>query len=619
MGWAEVGEEMSSPILGFDPNSGKPIKGFDPNTGLPVFAEQVQSKAEPSQLSLAGDAVARMGKSLVKSTVAPFAHPLDTMIALGHLPVDLLQAQGAEFSKAKTAYDQGDKGKAALHMLAYLTPVIGPALHSIVTRTQQGQGPEVAGELTSMFAAPAMLSAAAKALPKAANVGSLLRTSNTTPEAFATDWAQAEGVPLSAGAVTDRPIVRAIQKGAQETTLFGSGIAPRAEAAMQQGFATLGDHLAQQTGGRAADLATAGSRATDTLTSVVKARGAEATTAYDLLRGMEAKDPSAFSVDVASAQNALKPLYDQMAASAAVVQPQGAQARALQALFKLMSAPNTAPLSVVDEALGDLKGVLRASGESEPWSRGTGAIAQVVKKLDGEVQAAALRGGGQDALQLLREGRAWTVEKYDAADLLDKFREEPLATARALTAQKDGGIAKLQTLQRIAPEALPDLGNAWLEDLFTQHLTPDAKKFNPGAMFSEWSKLGKGTKQAIFGEAIAQNPNYLHDLDNFFLSMKQASMNPNPSGTASQLLNAGKLGGLMQSGNAVYAIVQDLGSAGLAKALNSPTVVKALTRGLNVPVQAPATRTAQAMSAIVQAFQAAGLPIPVTAQANKDQ
>lgn len=144
--------------------------------------EALSSYAQPSkplasgsvnastQMDQAIDQVSRFGSKLASNLVAPIAHPIDAMIGLGNLPGDLLHAQGEEYTKAKDAYSSGDKGKAALHTLAYLLPVIGPMLDNYIDRTKNGQGPEVAADITTMFAAPKLSSMAAEGLAGAQNL-----------------------------------------------------------------------------------------------------------------------------------------------------------------------------------------------------------------------------------------------------------------------------------------------------------------------------------------------------------------------------------------------------------------------------------------------------------------
>ena len=555
---------------------------------------------QPSQLGMAVDAVGRMGKQVVKNVAQPFLHPLDTMISLGHLPVALLQNQGAEFDKAKDAYDKGDKGKAALHALAYLAPVVGPMLDSFATRTAAGEGPEVAGDVTSMF----LPVPAAKKLPAVVQVGGKAVAS---PERAAVEFGLQNGIPVDAATATGNAALKGVKTMAEKATISGAAIARKGNEVRAEKMATLGEQLAAKANnaGQAVTIPEVGERLAKATQEAATNAGTAAKGEYAVLGKMETANPVAFAVDVKSVQDKIRPLHQQMEQSADLMVPGSASARALTAMRRLMSGPNTQLASVVDDALGELKGSLRSVSESDPMSKGAGQLSEIVKSLDNEVRSAVGRGGGKPGLDALDRGRAATVRKYDALDVVDQMKAEPVGTVAAITRGKDGGVAFLRDVRKHAPQELPNVGRAVMDDLMDTIADP-LKRDVAGA---KWAALGPETKRALFAETLKREPNYIKDLDNFFLLAKKLKENPNPSGTATTAAIGGTAG-MVATGHFMIPLMSELAGASITAAMRSPRVVRALTRGLRLQTGAGAAAKAAATSEIVTALKSAGLPVP---------
>jgi hypothetical protein len=201
---------------------------------------------------------------------------------------------------------------------------------------------------------------------------------------------------------------------------------------------------------------------------------------------------------LAAPRAALKPLYDDLMESNKLVPLQGGKGRALVALHKIMNAPDVAPLSTVDAALGDLKSMARAD-IPELRTAGQGTAAAAVKELDTAVRGAAMRAGPQ-AYDALTNGRAATVAKYQAADVLEELHAEPVKTVQGLTAPKDSAIQKLRAVTSQVPAATPELARAYLEDLLSKP-----------QKVADWRKLGPETKATLFPDA-----GHVKALDQFF-------------------------------------------------------------------------------------------------------
>lgn len=468
--------------------------------------------------------------------------------------------------------------------------------------------------LVGDVATPIALAEGIRVMPK-----KILPSMRSMPaqDAQAVDWAQQQGIPLSAGTMTGSPVIRGTEQGAQKTSLIGGKIGSDAAQATRKGFATLGDSMAEEAnnGGTAHTFETAGADAASRARSRVASFANEADDAYSAIRQAE-QNNSVIGVDLKASRQSLESLHKELSAQRDAIGglPPGAKANALVALDKLMRVKDaSAPLTVVDSALSELKAILRDASAGANVDSGTGALAKIVKELDTQVVNAA-KSSAPGIYDKLMEGRTATINKYNAADVLDVLQgsdgSKVSRVAQQLMAPKDANMAQLRKIATEVPEAMPHIGRAYLEDMMAR-MTADPGELKN--MLAEWQKLGMGTKRTVFAEALKEKPSYLTDLDNFFLAAKRAGANANTSGTAAQAANIGKLTTLAGAGFInptvwLFAGLQELGAAGMAKALQSPTVVRALTRGLNLPSMAPAAVKAGAVASINTALKAQGLP-----------
>jgi hypothetical protein len=313
----------------------------------------------------------------------------------------------------------------------------------------------------------------------------------------------------------------------------------------------------------------------------------------------------AMAVDLTDVKAALRPIRDRMAAGADIAPLMGPKADAFRALTRIIDGPNHAPLSVVDEALGDLKALARGgkNGPALPELRtaGAGTAAYAVSRLDAMVRARAAQ-AGPGVLAALEEGRAATREKVAAGDLFETLREEPVQAFEQLTAPGDKGINLLRSIRDVAPTQMMDVARAWLEkqlDLAQQ----EGGFGHADKMWANWQAMGKQTKQILFSA-----PGQTQALDRFFLLAKRMAENPNPSGTAHTLtaLNVGSVPVM----------------AGLAKMLYTKRGVDALTtwlsagqatRGASAGAGAGSAARAAAWLGVRAAAQRAGWSLPAQA------
>jgi hypothetical protein len=295
----------------------------------------------------------------------------------------------------------------------------------------------------------------------------------------------------------------------------------------------------------------------------------------------------------------------------------GGKADALRALDRIINGPDHAPLSQADGALSDLKAMSRSQTVPELRGAGKGTAAYAAQQLDGAINM-ALESTSPKTQAALQRGRAATRAKYQAGDVLDlleRGRAEPVATFKTLTAPGDSGIKLLRKVQQLAPERMPDLGRAWLEQRLDLAGDIQGGFGHADALWRDWTKLGTETKRVLFPEQ-----GHAEALNHFFLLAKRLSENPNPSGTAHTLAAGAQLTAL--GAFPLAAIKAQIGAYALSKLLYTPKGVAALQRvmragGVPTPGAAVAAgaRTAQATAYVdlVAAAQSAGVPLPLAA------
>jgi hypothetical protein len=560
-----------------------------------------------------------------------FWHPIDT--AKG-----MLTAQDEVRQKAHEALKRGDYGEAIAQGIYWMLPLIGPRLSQSDDMLQRGEYAKGTGAIVDA-AAQVVAPEVARRIPSI-QVPALARNVNAAERA-AVDFGMREGIPVDVPTATGNPVLRGAQKVADHTSLTGSFVGRSAGEARAQGFGTVGDRLAA----RANPLPVTAQQAGQAVTDAVSQRAADLTTdagnAYTKLRnfeqqqagriqatgGIQAPATSAkpftnvpLAVDITPTKAAMKSTYDGLLRKKELVGSlMGDEARALTSLDALMQAPDMAPLSVADAALSDLKSLSRVD-QAFRRTTGQGVAAQAVASLDRSVVAAAkqfdglngtAKGGAFDALM---DGRAATVNKYKAIDVLDSLRKggaEPVAVFNQLTASKDSAIALLRRVQREAPKALPQLGRAYLEGLLEKAKASGGFGRTDG-IFNDWQRLGADSKQMLF-----RDPGLVKDLDSFFLLAKKAAENPNPSGSA-------YVGGLLAHGyffhNPVTGVAYEVGMGALSKALHSPSVARAMVRGMRMPLGNKAG-VAAVTTELATAARNAGIsltPVPLGAGATPE-
>ena len=329
-----------------------------------------------------------------------------------------------------------------------------------------------------------------------------------------------------------------------------------------------------------------------------------------------ATEAQRFAIDLRADKAALKPIFDRLMKKRELTgQLMGSEGRAATALDSLVNGPDFAPLSVVDEALGDLKSLARNGDLPELRSSGQGIAAQAVKQLDARVRARASQ-AGPDVLDALESGRRATTAKYltkDARDLIAGQSSEPRAIFNRLTANDDAGLSKLRELKVMAPDEVPNVARAVLEDILEHPTSEGGFQFGAKA-HADWNRLGAETKRLLYPK-----PGQVEALDNFFLLAKKIGESPNPSGTAltnNSFFQTGLLFTVPQYGVPIVA-----GSGVLSKILHSPKAVQFLTTGMRMSINAKPAAQVAAAAQFARAAKEAGvvIPFPKAAEASPER
>jgi hypothetical protein len=522
--------------------------------------------------------------------------PVQTVKALG-------QAQGAVGQKAIQSFQSGDYLSGLRHAIGYMLPLIGPQIDAMgdemATNPAHALGSATGFGLAMAAPDSPVVKSALQSLP-AMPVIPKYRNPNAV-QAAAVDYARGEGIPISAATATGNKFVQGVQKLADYSPI-GSVIGENAKAAEAAGFTRVGGKLADQVYPTPMVPETAGAKVGARFDDTISGLRQDADSAYGDFR-VAAQDPKnaisvpsgpptangaqpmqdmAMPVDVRALKQNLQPKFDDMQWMPVADRNSSAGYTAIK---KILEGPDFIPATSAEMGLGGLKSLARdaASPDLRNVSQGIGADA--AGQLQGAIDQAAAK-AGPDVLKALQDGRALHAEKMGTADVMDKLRDEPVQLFNQATFAQDAGVDQLREVAKIAPAEMPMLGRAYLDKLLGM-ATAEGGFDKAGTLASQWQNLGPATKKILF-----KNPMLVQNLDKFFSAAKQASLNPNPSGSA---LTGAIAGGVTYAfHDPVHGVPMIIGEGPLSKLLHSPAGVDALTAGLKVPV---ANKAAASMAA----------------------
>lgn len=484
------------------------------------------------------------------------------------------KAQVDQFTKAKQAYHEGRISEAVGHTIAGALPLVGPAAANAGEQIGSGDISGGLGAGAGLIAGMKAPEVVGRVLPKSVGVPGL--GGPVEPKAAAAvAEGLAQGVPLDAATATGRPIVATLQKAASDS-IGGAGAAERFKAAQQAGLATVGEQLASKANERAGvpgpsvTPENAGKGAISKVQSKIDEFSQTADAGYGKLRAIEDKQP--IPVDLRGVKAALEPMYRTMAVGADIAPLQGAKAGAVRAIARILEGPDVAGASEVDSALSDLKSLARSAQDTPGAAAANRAVAQVHQAVIRAVSQA-----GPEALRALNDGRQATTAKYAAIEMRD-FLEgntgEGVGAYGRTVAPKDANVGRMREIAKLAPEAMPEIGRAFLDDLMGQ-ATADGGFQHAPKVATQWEKLGAETKALLFDE-----PAHVKSLDNFFRLAEKATENVNPSGT-------GKIANIKNFWQPMQ-LLSSVPMAALSKLLYTEKGVNLLTQGFHIPLSSPA-------------------------------
>lgn len=505
-------------------------------TGGGWFAQNAPKQVEPpaqpegSWLSnLARDYWQKVNPvEAVKGVAQAVAHPIDTLSAIG-------QAQDERRIQAEEAFKRGDYATGARHVIEYLIPVLGPEIGREGDKAQAGNvGGAVGGTLG--IATNVVLPSKIKDV-KSVRVGPKFANPNPT-EAAALDYLETRNVPVDAAARTGNAYVRNVQK-AVDSTPIGGIVSQRAQTAKTTALRNEAASLTQRaTPEVSADTlyqqfrdaeaqnvrkVQTGTRTVDT--GVVDANGKPVT------RSVPVTEDIPLPVNVKDLKEQIRPIYEEIKKW---WEPAKRNASAgFQAMESILyqkgphgqftSAPDVIPASTAEAGLSGLKALAREGG-----GRNAGIAKFIIPKLQEMVDSAAAQ-GGKEVVDTLRQARKAAAQEV-ALDKITKIFEK---------AQAEGGFNR------------------------------------EAGIWQDWQRSRSDVYKQV-------PPALASDLDKFFLGAKKLAENPNPSGTTVVGISAAS-GGLIFT-NPATGIAVTLGTGALSKLLHSRAGVRALTRGVKIPL-----------------------------------
>jgi hypothetical protein len=315
-------------------------------------------------------------------------------------------------------------------------------------------------------------------------------------KAAAVDFLREQNVPLKAGTITGNRFLQSAE-AVTANSLLGAPAAADLLQATNEGLARVSGQLADQVSPEPATPETAGRAAARGLDQNIASLNAQENDAY--ARAWQDAGNPAYTkrvqvgttqkpitdnvgrptgqteavpvmgdvnmpVDVRWMKDIAGPALEKMQYMPAAEQ---AQSAAYAVYKRIMAGPGYISAEQAEEALKGLKGEARGADNPNLRNASQGAAANLIGRLQDGIDA-AVGETGPEAADALNRGRNLHFQKMQIADVADKLRAEPVQAFNELIFQKDKGIDYLRQVGQQAPDVLPQLGRANLDDLFDQ-------------------------------------------------------------------------------------------------------------------------------------------------------
>lgn len=197
-------------------------------------------------------------------------------------------------------------------------------------------------------------------------------------------------------------------------------------------------------------------------------------------------------------------------------------------LRQIADAPDFMSVADADRNLSAIKELARnkmehSSVRAALRNKSQGLMAKTVPQLHFEIDR-AVAALGPEAQKALLAGRTATKKKYELSSLIDQFSKEPVRAFEKLVMGKDRSIKLLNEIKTNAPETIPDVARATLEGIIAK-ASDQRGIFRGQRALADWNKLGKQTKELLFGGK-------LQDIEDMFQLGSMIKLDANPSGSA---------------------------------------------------------------------------------------
>jgi hypothetical protein len=490
--------------------------------------------------------------------------------------------------------------------VAYTPPAYTEPIIAAAGQAKQGDVAGAAGTLLGSYAvAPAIGAGVSKLASKGSVTARVIPKSSITPEVQAAVGAGVEaGVPVPASVATGNKFVSMAQRAGEHTPV-GSIIGEGARREIADSMTSWGKKIAADVSPDMAVPETAANAVRGDVESVISNLRKDADQSYGNFRGA-ANDPKHLTpvqtgtkqvtssvldaqgnpitsevpitqhvqvpVNVGAFKPAAAAKLEEMSWMPAAERSSNAGYAALK---KIVEGPDVIPATSAEMGLSGLKALAREADSPDLRNTSQGIGANLAGDLQGAIDS-AVKKADPAMLKDLQAGRATHAAKMEAAGVLKKLRDEPVQLFNQATFAGDAGIQQLRNVAKLAPEAMPKLGRAYVEKLLDTATTEGG--FDKGrTLFSQWEKLGPETKKVLF-----TTPAQIKEMDNFFLLAKKLGEEANPSMTA--MVSHGMGQGVLILHNPMLGIPYAIGSAAVTKLLYSPAGVRLLTQGMKIPI-----------------------------------
>jgi hypothetical protein len=459
-----------------------------------------------------------------------------------------------ELSATGQAMLTGDLPGAAYHA-AGSVPMVGAPAQQVAQDFSNGDYARGFGHALGMFL-PFLWGAAKPALKGSIPSASALFESKLNPvEQSAADFLENRGVPLSPATKTGNRFLRSAEKIVHHSPL-GAEAGEDFSRSTEQGLRRVAGELADEADFTPATPESVGRDVPAALKKNIDELGMNENAAYG--RAWQGRDQAAYTeqvpvrteqapvldeagkptgattarpvlkavnmpVDIRDIKALAEPIREEM--DWALSHSEQSQSAAFNVLEKLLKSDDYIPAWQAERGLGALKTMARVSTESGVRNTSQGVAASLVPALQDGIDAAVAK-TGEDSLRGLQQGRSLHANKMEVADIADQLRSEPVQNFNKLVWQQDTGIDFLRKINGQAPDLMPRIGRAYVDQLFDK-ATREGGFARARSILNDWQRLGPETKRLLF-----PNPLLRQSLDNFFKGAEMVGQTPNPSGTA---------------------------------------------------------------------------------------